>query len=186
MSGTGALPHNDGHPDSLLAIATCKRVCHGAAGNEGSPPPMDLHETLLIDNEPYEVTRAAEWLDGHLGGAACPPRVVAVLQVALEEVLTNIMLHGYNDIDPHQIEVSLAADADAVTLDIADDGIPFDPTLQSLPDPPSPGPGQPGGLGILFVRKLMDEVTFARDGERNRLTLRKRIVSHTEGEARNP
>ena len=65
---------------------------------------MDVAETLLLDNEPFEVSRAATWLDDILAGADLPPRLIAELQVVLEEVLNNIMLHGYADLESHRIE----------------------------------------------------------------------------------
>ncbi len=90
--------------------------------------PMDVADTILLDNEPFEVSRAAAWLDGLLETAGLAPRVIAALQVVLDEVLNNIMLHGYADLESHKIEVRLAVDAAAATLEFFDDGIPFDPT----------------------------------------------------------
>ncbi len=139
---------------------------------------MDIQGTLLIDNEPYEVGRAAEWLDATIGEADYPPRLLAVMQVALEEVLTNIMLHGYADIDDHKIELTLEADTEAVTLRFVDDGIPFDPTERPLPEPMETDNDEAGGLGILFVRRLMDEVAHERAGGQNHLTLRKFVAAH--------
>ncbi len=136
---------------------------------------MNVQETLVIDNEPFEVGRAADWLDGLIGAAGYAPRILALLQVALEEVLTNIMVHGYADLEAHKIEIRLAAAPSAVTLEVLDDGIPFDPTQQQLPGPADPGNTRAGALGLLFVRRTMDEVAFERAEERNHLTLRKFI-----------
>jgi serine/threonine-protein kinase RsbW len=136
---------------------------------------MDVVDTLILDNEPYELGRAADWLDGLLGGAGAPPRVVAALQVALEEVLNNILCYGYADLEAHKIEVRFTADASAATLEVSDDGTEFDPTQHR---PASSGDTEDtefGGLGLLFVRRLMDEVTFERVGDRNHLRLRKFI-----------
>jgi len=136
---------------------------------------MNVADTLTLDNEPLELGRAAEWLDGLLASAEAPPRVIAALQVALEEVLNNILCYGYADLDPHKIEVRFSADLSTATLEVLDDGIEFDPTqYQPAPSDNAADP-ESGGLGLLFVRRLMDEVGFERIDEHNHLTLRKRM-----------
>jgi anti-sigma regulatory factor (Ser/Thr protein kinase) len=60
--------------------------------------------------------------------------------------------------------VRLAADEPAATLEFFDDGIAFDPT-----QPPTSPPGdtdQPelGGLGLRFIRHLMDDAAFEISG----------------------
>jgi serine/threonine-protein kinase RsbW len=134
---------------------------------------MDISETLLLDNEPFEVGRAATWLDTLLADAGLAPRVIASLQVALEEVLSNILGHGYADTGSHKIEVCVTADASAVTLEFFDDGIPFDPTQHEAPSADGNVGTSPGGLGLLFVRRLMDNLAFERVDNRNHLTIRK-------------
>jgi serine/threonine-protein kinase RsbW len=135
---------------------------------------MDVAETLLLDNEPFEVSRAAAWLDDLLGNAGLSPRVIATLHVVLDEVLNNILNHAYADLESHQIEIRLTSGNAAVTLEFLDDGVPFDPTQhESAPPPRQDADVRAGGLGLLFVRRLMDEVTFQRVDDRNHLTLRK-------------
>jgi serine/threonine-protein kinase RsbW len=159
----------------------CSGCCPGGGGlptssaNARAKGRMDIRETLLIDNEPLEVSRAAEWLDGLISTAGYPSRLLAVLQVALDEVLTNIMIHGYADLETHKIEIRVAAGPASATLEFIDDGIPFDPTQHELPVVDESEKTWPGGLGILFVRRTMDEVEYERGEDRNHLILRKFI-----------
>ena len=148
-------------------------VCQYDNVDQRADNAMDVAETLTLDNEPFEVGRAAEWLDELLGKIGAAPRVVAALQVALEEVLNNILCYGYADLDPHKIEVRFATDDSVTTLEVIDDGIPFDPTQYRPPPPADTADPEGGGLGLVFVQRLMDEVTFERVGDRNHLTLRK-------------
>jgi serine/threonine-protein kinase RsbW len=134
---------------------------------------MDVADTLLLDNEPFEVSRAAAWLDGLLEGLGLSPRMIAALHVALEEVLNNILCHGYADLESHKIEVRVTADASVATLEFFDDGIPFDPTQYEIASPGDNVGTRPGGLGLRFVQRLMDDVAFERVDDRNHLTLRK-------------
>ena len=99
--------------------------------------------------------------------------MVAALQVALEEVFNNILCYAYADLDPHKIELRATANASAATLEFFDDGIPFDPTRPPEARVVDTEQPEPGGVGLLFVRHLMDDVAFERVDDRNHLTLRK-------------
>jgi anti-sigma regulatory factor (Ser/Thr protein kinase) len=136
---------------------------------------LDIRETLVVENEPLEVGRAANWLDSLIGEAVCPPRMLAALQVALEEALTNIMLYAYRDLETHKIEIRFSADASAATLELFDDGFPFDPTQHEPPPAAASVEDRPGGLGLVFMRRLMDDITYQRMDDRNHLTLRKSV-----------
>lgn len=100
-------------------------------------------------------------------------KLVFQLNLALEELVTNIICHGYDDDGPHAIQVRLVLADGMVTAEIEDDGRPFDPFVeaaapeleQDLDDRPI------GGLGVHLVRSFMDEVSYRREGERNRVRL---------------
>jgi len=132
---------------------------------------IDIADTLWLDNEPFEVGRAASWLNNLLENGGMSPRVIAALQVALDEVLNNILVHGYADLEAHKIEVRLNADAAAATLEFVDDGIPFDPTQHEIVPRRDNETVRPGGLGLAFIRRLMDDVTYERIDDHNHLKL---------------
>ncbi len=134
---------------------------------------MDVAESLILDNEPFEVSRAATWLDDLLGNADLPPRLIAELQVVLGEVLNNILLHAYADLESHKIELRATTDHVAVTLEFVDDGIPFDPTQHTPVPRQDDADIRPGGLGLVFVRRLVDEMEYQRVDDHNHLTVRK-------------
>jgi serine/threonine-protein kinase RsbW len=137
---------------------------------------MAVSGTLTIDNEPFEVSRAAEWLDGLVAAAGYGPRVLAVLQVAMEELLSNILIHGYADLEAHKIEISVTAEPSAATLEIVDDGVPFDPTQHERRATDDTEELKPGGLGLRLVDQTMDEMVYERIAGRNHVTLRKFIT----------
>ena len=63
--------------------------------------------------------------------------------------------------------------ADALALEFADRGAPFDPSTAPAPDLAAPlAERQAGGLGLHFVRSLARIVQYRRDGGWNRLELR--------------
>ena len=87
------------------------------------------------------------------------------------------MNHGH-DGGIHEIEIALKSEPDAITIEITDDGRPFDP----LSDAPEPDVGAAmedraiGGLGIHLVRAMMDEMSYRREGNKNHITLITRKV----------
>jgi len=104
------------------------------------------------------------------------PQAVATLQIALEELVSNIIRHGFHDDERHRVLVRIARCADgALRIDVEDDGAPFDPL--AAPHPPaceSLEEREPGGLGIHLVRHLMDEISYRRAGAHNLLSMTKR------------
>ena len=122
----------------------------------------------------------AEALDAFCVAEQLPPDVRWRLQVALDEVVANVVSHGSPAGGEGALDVWFRRDGAVVEITVADDGQPFNPLERPAPDLGRPLEAmQPGGLGIALVRVLMDEVRYVRDG-RNWLTLRKRIDEHSE------
>ncbi|MBA4396009.1 MAG: ATP-binding protein [Syntrophus sp. (in: bacteria)] len=92
--------------------------------------------------------------------------------LALEELLVNIINYAYPGGEGH-IEVTCRPDACArLVFEIADSGIPFNMLAFSDPDTTAEiGERRIGGLGIFFVKQLMDEVHYRREDNRNILTI---------------
>ena len=106
------------------------------------------------------------------------PRAVSDrITLAIEEVAVNVIAHGYGGARGHAFEVRLARDDEAVRITVSDDAAPFDPLAQPPPDTTAPLERRKvGGLGIHFVRALMDDVRYRREGNRNILVLTKRVT----------
>lgn len=97
------------------------------------------------------------------------------LLLAVDEAVTNIIMHGGTDATQH-IEIETQASPDSLSIRILDYGRQFDPTAAVEPDldvPPLER-AKPGGYGISLLRSLVDQVNyqFQADG-RNELTLSK-------------
>ena len=102
-----------------------------------------------------------------------PPDLVFKLNLALEELSVNIV--NYSGATG-EIEISLASDDEAVTIEIADNGRPFNPLAElDTPDISAPLGERPiGGLGVHLVRSMMDELSYSREDGMNRLAMTKR------------
>jgi anti-sigma regulatory factor (Ser/Thr protein kinase) len=100
----------------------------------------------------------------------------------LDEIVINIIAHGYDDEHEHQIRVSLALEGDILAIQVEDDGKPFNPLEVPPPNLDLPIDDRPiGGLGIFIVRSTVNEVEHRREGGRNILTMQKTM---TGGEGR--
>jgi len=100
------------------------------------------------------------------------------IDLAVEEASTNIVRHAYGPDRAGDIEVRVEAAVDAVRITLTDWGLPFeaDPSHLAV-DVPLEQRAQ-GGMGLLLVSKLMDDVareTASTPGGPNVLTLVKNI-----------
>jgi anti-sigma regulatory factor (Ser/Thr protein kinase) len=134
--------------------------------------------SLTIRNTLADVERAAAWLHAFAQNALIPPNVTSELQVVLDEVLTNIMNHGLSGAAAGEREIRLVVRRlqGGVQLETSDDGPAFDPTrAKALSMRNRIAKRRVGGVGLLFVRALVDDLRYERIGGRNQLIMTKRL-----------
>jgi anti-sigma regulatory factor (Ser/Thr protein kinase) len=115
---------------------------------------------------------------------AVAPGPLAELNLALEELVTNVVSYAYADGREHFIQVELTLDDGSLQARIEDDGRPFDPTAAGAPDLEASLEERPvGGLGMHLVRTLMDAVQYSRVRDRNVVTVTRRTGGPPRGPA---
>ena len=98
------------------------------------------------------------------------------MNLALEEVFTNIVSYGYKDKAAHWIKITFWQQNGMLNICVEDDGIPFNPLEEEVPDLKCPiEERRIGGLGCHFMRCFMDDVHYKRRGDKNVLTMKKSI-----------
>lgn len=131
-----------------------------------------LHLTIRTDLA--EIGRIAAQVEAFCKERGLGADVAHAVNLSLDELLTNTISYGYDDAAGHVIDVELAAGNDRLTVLVRDDGRAFDPTQAAEPDLDADIDDRMlGGLGIHFVRSVMDEVRYRRSGGYNLLTLTK-------------
>jgi anti-anti-sigma factor len=132
---------------------------------------------LVITARLEEVRRACDFVVEAAEIAGLDERAVYHCQMAVDEALTNIIEHGYSSQgDGSQIEITCQVDSDRFLITIIDDSPAFNPLEHDSPDPSAPlNMREPGGWGIYFIRRLMDDVTYERLGAHNQLRLTKSL-----------
>lgn len=104
------------------------------------------------------------------------PNVVSSLNLALDEIVSNIIKYGYDDQAIHRIEVRFSVADGMLTTEIVDDARAFNILEMEDPDVSlSVEERAIGGLGVYLVKNLTDEQAYLRADGRNHLTLRKRL-----------
>ena len=105
-----------------------------------------------------------------------PSRTLYAINLALDEVVTNVVRHGFDDAAGQELVTEIVASRAELTTVVTDQGRAFNPLDMAPPDLNAPLADRAlGGLGIHLIRSLMDGVEYRRDGQKNVLTLRKRI-----------
>jgi anti-sigma regulatory factor (Ser/Thr protein kinase) len=101
----------------------------------------------------------------------------ARLELAVEEALVNVFNYAYaGQAHAGAVTCRVMVETDGLTVEIVDEGPPFDPLARPDPDTALElEQRQPGGLGIFMIRQLTDEVNYRREAGQNVLTIRMRM-----------
>jgi serine/threonine-protein kinase RsbW len=90
--------------------------------------------------------------------------------LAIDEAVSNIIIHGYKDVADGTIELSMNADDTVLSFTISDNAPFFDPLTVAPPDIDS---HKAGGLGVDIYRQIMDVHHEKNETGGNRLILTK-------------
>lgn len=141
---------------------------------------MSSIETSIL-NKIRDLARMPELVDKLAAEHRLSADVVYGMNVALDEMLSNIIKYGFADDAIHEIHVRLSVSEATVVAEIEDDGQPFDPLGLPAPDVNAPlEERKVGGLGIHIVRNLMSELEYARVAGHNRLVMKMLLDSRGE------
>ena len=128
---------------------------------------------ITIESDIAELARVTRLAQQLLESQHASERLVYATELALEEVLTNIIRHGYLSESTHRIDLWLRVGSGGVEIEIEDDGREFDPTTAADAELHLPLAERPiGGLGIHLLRAYAREMSYERRAGRNLLRLR--------------
>lgn len=147
-----------------------------AAPPGGALPPAAGRTVLehILHSRLEEIACLAEAVDSFLADA---PRLAFEVNLCLDELLTNTIVHGLGGAPDHRIHIRLDRSDGLLEVTLEDDAPPFDPFAEAPPpDLDADLDARPiGGLGVHLVRTLMDETEASHDAGGNRVILRKHL-----------
>ncbi len=128
------------------------------------------HSTLTLDilSKTENLERVREFVGDAARDFGFPLDDIANIQLAVDEACTNIIKHAYQYRPDGNIHIGIDTVAKGEApkkfiVNIFDNGLSFDPMRYSFPDMTEYFlKMRKGGLGIVLMRKLMDEVEFTR------------------------
>ena len=137
---------------------------------------MPNQEHLTLKNEVEELNKLPEFVESVCEKAGVDIGLVASLNLALEEAVTNVVLYAYQN-GEGLVHIDSVYDEKHIEFVITDSGIAFDPTKKEEVDTTLGVEERSiGGLGIHLVRQIMDSVNYERIDDKNVLTLRKNLT----------
>ncbi len=133
---------------------------------------LEMYE-LEIAADVDELSEVTEFVDSILEKNGCPIKVQMKIDLALEELFVNIAHYAYPD-GEGTAKILAGANSEYVEITFIDSGVPYDPLAKPDPDVTlSIEERQIGGLGIFLSKKLMDDISYKYEDNKNILTVRK-------------
>ena len=132
--------------------------------------------TLNVPNTVEAIRPATEQAEAWLADQRVSFEAMYLASLTIEELVTNCIKYGYTDSNTHTVEIVFSVADGVLTIDVTDDGNPFNPLEAPGPDFSVAAEQRPiGGLGLHLLRELSDEQRYERRDGTNRLTLKKRM-----------
>jgi anti-sigma regulatory factor (Ser/Thr protein kinase) len=133
---------------------------------------------LTIPGRFDRLEQIARFVDQNGRAAGLDEVAICRCQLAVDEACTNIIEHGYSGEDRGDIEITCEGGDGELVITLSDHAPPFDPGAVPPPVLATGIDDAPvGGLGLFFMKQVMDAVEFRRDDGCNRLVLVKRRES---------
>ncbi len=123
--------------------------------------PTRFRKTLLSRLEAFDglVRNLTDWSVQ----AGVPADTLRDVVLILDELFSNIVIHGYHHASDREILVEAEVHSQQVDVTLTDHAPAFNPLLAPEPDTRLPLEERPiGGLGLLFVRRTADRLQYWR------------------------
>ena len=105
-------------------------------------------------------------------------KTIYALNLSLDEIFTNIVSYGYKNDTSKNVEIELEKSGNEIIATISDTAPRFNPLIDAKsPDTTATlDERNVGGLGIFFIRKNMDRVSYKYENEKNKLSISRKIA----------
>lgn len=132
---------------------------------------------ITVEASIENLDKVTDFVNGNLDEIGCPAKAKMQIDIAIDELFSNISYYAYNpETGMATISIEVMDNPVAVVLTFSDNGTPYDPLAKNDPDTTlSADEREVGGLGIYLVKKSMDEITYEYKDGKNILRVKKNI-----------
>ena len=148
-----------------------------AAPREENKKEEPAMKELTLEATIPNIETVTDFVNAELEAADCPLKVQMQIDVAIDEVFSNIAQYAYGEAGGSAtVGIAISEEPRMMTLIFKDQGMPYNPLENKDPNINLPAEAREiGGLGIFMVKKTMDEVLYDFKDGQNILTLKKTI-----------
>ncbi len=133
-------------------------------------------KTITMEAKVESIPVITEFVDGQLEEMGSSIKAQMQVDVALDELLSNVAYYAYKDGNGTMTLQFEARGEDTAVITLIDEGMPYDPLAKEDPDLSLAAEDRPiGGLGIFLVKKTMDDMVYERKDEKNILKIVKKV-----------
>jgi serine/threonine-protein kinase RsbW len=131
---------------------------------------------LEVENKIENLPVIGDFVNDTLERFGADPATINRVQLVIDEASTNVINYAYAG-GSGRLKLILELVGDELNVSLIDWGTPFDPNTVQPPDLEADLDSRKiGGLGIYFMRKLMDQVYYTFDArEGNHLLMKKKL-----------
>jgi anti-sigma regulatory factor (Ser/Thr protein kinase) len=130
---------------------------------------------IVVDSKFENVKTLTDFVESSLEPLNPSPKAIMQIGVAIDELFSNVV--RYSGSSNMKLILNVNEDVLTAKLTFIDEGVAYDPLKKTDPDVSLPAEDREiGGLGIFLVKKIMDGVEYKRDGQKNILTVVKKLA----------
>ena len=132
---------------------------------------------IVLSAKIENIEKAVDFVNGVLENAGCSMRDQIQIDVAVDELMSNVAQYAYaNGKGDITISIEILDDPRRAVIVLADEGMPYDPLKKEDPDITlSAEKRKIGGLGIFIVKQTADRMTYEHKDNKNIVTIEKRL-----------
>lgn len=135
-----------------------------------------MEKEIKITNNLDDISMIADFTEVLCSELSLSPETTMNINLALEEAVVNIIMYAYPSEEEHEIILKVSSTESQLIFILTDKGTSFDPTQITDTDLTSSIEERSiGGLGIYLIRSIMNDISYQRIDNENRLTMKKDI-----------
>ena len=137
---------------------------------------------VRIPSDPARIAEVRKTVEQVAAASGLSEQAVAEVGLCVNEALANVIRHAYGGAKDRPILVRAYCQDRMLVVTIRDWGNGVNPATL----PPKPfDPLEPGGLGLICLRRMMNEVTYTPQGDGGMLLVMKKAQQHPDAGRRN-